>query len=86
MLMATSFAKDVRPLFREIDIDHMEPFGVTLGDYGYMSDASNDHRNARDVFDYLSGKREPQMPPGGPYWSKEQLDLYEKWMADGYQP
>jgi hypothetical protein len=84
--MATSFAKDIRPLFRQIDLDHMAPFGVMLDYNAYMSDAADDHRNARAVLDYLTGKEEPQMPPGGPYWNQSQLDLYEKWMSEGYQP
>lgn len=81
--MSVSFAKDIKPLFREIDVTSMEPFGVLLDDYGYMSDSAGNHANAQAVFDSLS---EQQMPPGGPYWSKEQLDLFQKWMSDGYQP
>jgi hypothetical protein len=38
-----------------------------------MSDPSNDHGNAQDVEDSLTN---PSMPPGGPYWSNEQLVLY----------
>ncbi len=32
-----SFAADVRPLFRDIDVEHMGDFGVMLHDYAYMS-------------------------------------------------
>ena len=81
--MSVSFAKDIKPLFRPMDVEHMSPFGIVLDDYAYMSDASNDHANARAVFDTL---KDQSMPPGGPFWSKEQLDLFSKWMADGYQP
>jgi hypothetical protein len=28
----------------------------------------------------------PSMPPGGPYWTAEQLALFTKWQEDGYQP
>ena len=81
--MSVSFAKDIKPLFRPMDVEHMSPFEILLDDYAYMSDASNDHANARAVFDTL---KDQSMPPGGPFWSKEQLDLFSKWMADGYQP
>ena len=81
--MSVSFAKDIKPLFRPMDVEHMSPFGIVLDDYAYMSDASNDHANARAVFDTL---KDQSMPPGGPFWSKEQLDLFSNWMADGYQP
>jgi len=52
-----SFANDIRPLFRPIDIEHMLPFAVLLDDYAYMSNAANDHKNARDVHDFLSGSQ-----------------------------
>ena len=38
--MAVSFSKDIKPLFREVDIDHMKVHGVNLDDYQYMSDAT----------------------------------------------
>lgn len=81
--MSVSFAKDIKPLFREMDVDHMEPLGVSLDDYKYMSDAAGDHANAKAVLDTL---KEQTMPPGGPFWTQEQLDLFSKWMADGYLP
>ena len=36
-----SFAADVKPLFRDIDISHMKRFGVKLDDYTYMSAPDN---------------------------------------------
>src|ERR1700676_4060821 len=55
---AISFARDIRPLFRRIDLDHMGPMGVLLDDYEYMSDRTN----AQAVFDFLVGTRKPRMP------------------------
>jgi hypothetical protein len=83
-----SFATDIKPLFRQIDISHMKPFGIRLDDYQYMSDSSNNHQNAQDVLDALSPQNggAPSMPPGGPYWSLEQLALFSEWRSDGYQP
>jgi hypothetical protein len=81
-----SFARNIRPLFRPIDIAHMLPFGVRLGDYAYMADPSGDFRNARSVVAYLLGTHEPRMPLGGPFWTDAQLQLYQRWMDDGCQP
>jgi hypothetical protein len=83
-----SFAKDIRPLFRPIDIAHMKPFGVKLNDYNYISDPANNHKNAAQVQDNLSPQNgdAPAMPPGGPYWTPEQLALFAAWRTDGYQP
>jgi hypothetical protein len=81
-----SFARDIRPLFRSVDIEHMKGMDILLDDYKYMSDAANQYENARRVYDSLTGKTEPRMPPKGPYWPKDKLDLFDSWMKDGYQP
>ncbi len=85
---AVSFATDIKPLFRPIDVAHMKGHGVKLDDYAYMSDPSNDHENAERVQLSLSPQdgEPPSMPPGGPYWTADQLALFARWRADGYQP
>jgi len=80
--MAVSFTTDIKPLFRPIDVQHMKPFGVSLDDYTYMSDATNNHQNAQSVLDVLTKQ---SMPPGGPFWTQDQLNLFSQWIADGYQ-
>ena len=82
-----SFAADIKPLFRPLDIAHMSPHGK-LDDYTYMSDPANNHGNAEAVQQTVSpqGGRPPSMPPGGPYWTEEQVALFAKWRTDGYQP
>jgi hypothetical protein len=81
--MAISFARDIKPMFRPIDIEHMSKHKILLDDYTYMSNPSGDHGNARAVEDTLVRQ---SMPPGGPYWSPQQLSLYRQWRSDGYQP
>jgi hypothetical protein len=81
-----SFATDIVPLFTAIDIAHMQPAGVFLNQYSYMSNPANNHQNATVVQAYLTGTKQPRMPPGGPFWSEQQLDLFAQWMSDGYQP
>jgi hypothetical protein len=83
--MAVSFEGDILPLFRPIDIEHMKVHAVLLDSYAYMSDSTNGHANAQLVHDSLTGAIAPRMPPGGPYWAQSQVDLFEKWMSDGYQ-
>lgn len=77
-----SFERDVKPLFRQIDIDHMSGMGVLLDDHAYMSD----RQNAQAVLEFLNGTRQPQMPPGGPFWSVEQIALFSRWMEQGCMP
>jgi hypothetical protein len=43
MATPVSYAKATRPLFRQVDIDHMKPFDVKLNDYGWMSDPDVAH-------------------------------------------
>lgn len=79
-----SFAADIKPLFRAMDVTHMKPFGVELDDFTYMSDPGN----ANGVLKTLSPQdgEPPSMPPGGPYWTAAQLALFVQWQKDGYQP
>lgn len=77
-----SFDKDIKPLFRPIDVAHMKNLGVLLDDYTYMSDPSDNHSNASQVLEVL---KDHSMPPGGPFWPQSQLDLFAKWMSDGYK-
>lgn len=79
-----SFAADIKPLFRAVDIAHMKSFGVLLDDYKYMSDPSHADR----VLATLTPQNgePPSMPPGGPYWSAAQLALFAQWQKDGYKP
>jgi hypothetical protein len=62
-----SFAADIKPLFRAIDVSHMKRFGLELDDYTYMSNATN----ANSVLANLSphNGEPPSMPPGGPCWT-----------------
>ena len=79
-----SFAADIKPLFRAIDISHMKRFNVELDNYTYMSSPNN----ATQVLAALSphDSEPPTMPPGGPYWNEAQLALFLQWQNDGYQP
>jgi hypothetical protein len=79
-----SFAGDIKPLFRAIDVSHMKSYGVRLDDYTFMSNPDN----ANKVLATLSPQdgEPPSMPPGGPYWTPEKLALFAEWQKDGYQP
>jgi hypothetical protein len=85
-MRVVSFARDIHPLFRPIDVEHMRPFNVFLDDHAYMADPANDHRHARDVYDHLAGIKQPQMPIGGPFWTADQLAAFQRWMDEGFNP
>src|SRR5262245_60778710 len=46
-VVKVSFANDIRPLFRPVDIEHMKGMDILLDDYKYMSSATNQYENAR---------------------------------------
>jgi hypothetical protein len=79
-----SFAADIKPLFRAVDVSHMKRFNVELDNYTFMSNPNN----ATQVFAAISPHdgEPPTMPPGGPYWTESQLTLFAQWQKDGYQP
>jgi hypothetical protein len=79
-----SFAEDIRPLFRAIDVSHMKRFNVELDNYTFMSNPNN----ANQVLAAISPHdgEPPTMPPGGPYWTEAQLALFVQWQKDGYRP
>ena len=70
-----SFANDIKPLFTEVDKDHME-FMFDLWSYKDVKD------NADDILDSVSNGR---MPPNNP-WSQDKVDLFKQWVACGCQP
>jgi len=79
-----SFATDIKPLFRAIDIAHMKRFGVELDNYAYMSHPDNANGVLANVSPHDG--EPPSMPPGGPYWTKDHIALFTQWQEDGYQP
>ena len=69
---APSFARDIKPLFRESDRDSMT-FAFDLWDY-------NDVRtHAEDILERLG---DGSMPCDGE-WPEEQIALFERWIDAG---
>lgn len=73
--MALRFATDIRPLFREEDIDCMRPFGVELDDPAWMCVPGN----AQSVYDCVANG---SMPPGEP-WPADRVAVFKSWMDAG---
>jgi hypothetical protein len=87
---SSSFATDIEPLFTPAQKRCMAAQGVELGHFDYMGDGSGDeayvdHANARHVYARLKGTDEGrQMPLGGPFWTPEQLAIFQDWMDGGF--
>jgi hypothetical protein len=69
------FASDIRPLFRDKDVDEMR-FAFDLSQYEDVK------TNAASILDRLS---DGSMPCDVP-WTPDQIDLFSRWMNEGYAP
>jgi hypothetical protein len=75
--MALSFAKDIRPLFRDTpDVDTMKGFGLDLSSYNDVK------ARAAEIYATLG---EGSMPCDGP-WPSERIALFKQWMDEGMAP
>jgi hypothetical protein len=75
----TSFAKDIRPLFRDVDVQHMTDLGLDLSDYQQVRDRSADILMKVKL---ITARRMP--PPPDPAWTAEKIALFQKWVDEGY--
>lgn len=73
--MALSFAGDIRPLFREEDIECMQGMGVDLGEAAWMCVPAN----AQSVYERVA---DGSMPPDDA-WPAEKVSLFKRWMDAG---
>lgn len=74
------FENDIKPLFTDIDQDHMS-FMFDLASYDEVKS------NADDIYDAVSNQRMPPPPPGGDGpWSQDKIDKFKAWMDGGFQP
>jgi hypothetical protein len=82
MTKLTSFQEDILPLFTERDIRAMSK-AFNLGSYDDVK------THAAIIYDRIRGIGGAVMPPPPPAgegpWPQSQIDLFAKWIADGYQ-
>jgi hypothetical protein len=75
--MALSFAKDIRPLFRDTpDVETMKDFGLDLSSFADV------RGQAKEIYSRLL---DGSMPCDEP-WPKEQVALFQRWMDEGMAP
>jgi hypothetical protein len=74
-MMALSFEADIRPLFRDEDMECMSGMGVELGDSAWMCVPAN----AQGVYERVA---DGTMPPDEP-WPAERVALFKQWVDAG---
>jgi len=75
--VAVSFAKDIRPLFRDLDIEEMK--------FNRDFDLSNFEDVKRHYIDIAMQVEAKTMPCDEP-WTDARIALFAKWIEDGLQP
>jgi len=71
-----SYASDIRPLFRQRDIDSMLNKQLDLSSYADVAARAND----------ILGRLESGSMPCDGAWPKENVDLFSKWIDQGKHP
>ena len=83
MTKLTSFEADIRPLFTDRDIKGMSK-AFDLANYLDVK------KYAAAIYDRLRGVGGAVMPPPPPKgegaWPQANIDLFAKWVSDGFQP
>jgi hypothetical protein len=83
MANLTSFQTDIRPLFTDRDIRAMSK-AFDLGSYDDVK------VHAASIYDRIRGIGGAVMPPPPPRgegpWPQSRIELFGKWISDGYQP
>lgn len=74
-MQSTSFAKDIRPLFRAKDINAMKK-AFDLSDY----------EDVRSHADAILGKVSAGSMPCDGAWPQDQVDLFRRWVEEGLKP
>jgi hypothetical protein len=70
-----SFAQDIRPLFRDEDVEEMK-FAFDLSQYADV------RAHAQHIYERLA---DGSMPCDGA-WSADQIALFRRWMDEGSAP
>jgi hypothetical protein len=76
--MAVSFSNDIAPIFNQFTGQMMWRFDLT--NYDQV------RANAQVIYGRINGDNGPMPPPPFDPLTTEQIQLFQQWMAEGYQP
>lgn len=79
----TSFVRDIQPLFRPKDIEHMRRVtGLDLADFERVKARA---RGVVRLVQHDDDDRRMPKPPG-PHWTPSQVQLLQQWIDEGFPP
>lgn len=74
----TSFVRDILPLFRPKDVEHMSNLSLDLSEYDAV------RAKAQMIAQRVTTGGRPMPPPPDQRWTKIQVELFEQWIAEGF--
>lgn len=77
---ALSFARDIRPMFTDMDVSHMKQQGIDL------SSRDDVTSNADDIYAQVSAGGMPPNSSGESRWSQDWCDKFKAWQNQGCPP
>lgn len=75
-----SFARDIRPMFTDMDVAHMKPAGIDL------SSAENVKAHADAIYATVSSGSMPPPSSGEARWSPQMCETFKQWQLQGSPP
>ena len=75
-----SFAKDIRPMFTDTDVDHMRSAGLDLSSHDEVA------KSADAIYETVSAGTMPPPGSGEQRWSTEMCDRFKRWQEQGCPP
>jgi hypothetical protein len=77
---APSFAKDIRPMFTDMDVEHMKPFDIDL------SNKADVEAHADAIYSTVSQGIMPPRGSGEARWTDEMCARFDRWRKTGCSP
>ena len=74
-----SFARDIRPMFTNMDVDHMKKAMD-------LSDRDSVFQHAAAIYDSVSSGRMPPASSGETRWTPDMCAKFKNWQDQGGQP
>lgn len=74
-----SFARDIRPLFTETDVEHMR---MAMD----LSDRDSVFQNADAIYSSVVSGHMPPPSSGEPRWTPDMCALFKRWADEGGPP
>ena len=75
-----SFAKDIRPLFTDLDVAHMKPLGIDL------SSSDDVAANADAIYETVNTGSMPPANSGESRWTQDSCARFKAWQTQGCPP